>query len=406
MTRHLTTVFVAIVLLLPVTTDAVQHVSNGTEPRDGKQQVTLRELWRVGGEDEDSFFGLVPRVETDREGNVYILDSQVCKVAVYSPDGRFLRDLFREGEGPGEVRAPRDMLVMGDGRVGLIQEFPGAISFVDAKGDPAGRITVGGAEGGMNSLTACQAAGDVILVSGTHISNGAQPEINVRQNYLERCGEDGLTMAQYAANDTEYNFADFRFTEREHMPPFWWCFTATPDGVVYTVRDRDRYAIEVFAADGSPLRVIKREYTPLKRTDDEYERMVGMVESAMNGLPFQPTIEIERGEAALAYLQRALQLHTDGSLWVLTGRGVRPSEPGVMVVFDVFDPDGVFVRQVALRAPHDGQKVGVFLSGSERILVVKGYLESLAAQFGNGATFSGEDGEADVPEVICYEMVR
>ena len=32
--------------------------------------------------------------------------------------------------------------------------------------------------------------------------------------------------------------------------------------------------------------------------------------------------------------------------------------------------------------------------------------ESLAAQFGNGATFSGEDGEADVPEVICYEMVR
>ena len=31
-------------------------------------------------------------------------------------------------------------------------------------------------------------------------------------------------------------------------------------------------------------------------------------------------------------------------------------------------------------------------------------MESLAAQFGNGATFSGDDGEADLPEVICYQM--
>jgi hypothetical protein len=77
-----------------------------------------------------------------------------------------------------------------------------------------------------------------------------------------------------------------------------------------------------------------------------------------------------------------------------------------MAEFDVFEGDGLFVRQVALRAPHDGQTVGIFLSGSDRILVVKGYFESLAAQFGNGATFSGEDGEADTPEVICYEMVR
>ncbi len=63
-------------------------------------------------------------------------------------------------------------------------------------------------------------------------------------------------------------------------------------------------------------------------------------------------------------------------------------------------------QQVALKAPHDGQSVGVFLSGADHVLVLKGYFESLAAQFGNGATFSLDDEEPGVPEVICYRIVR
>lgn len=392
-------------LLPPPAAAEVEQVHNGAQPRDGKIQVTLRELWRVGGPERDEFFGLVPRVETDAQGNVYILDSQLCRVSVYDQDGRLLRTLFSEGEGPGEVRSPRDMMVFGDGRVGLIQEFPGAISLVDAGGNPAGRIAFGGAEGGVHSLTGCQASGEVILVSGTHMQPGSQPEINLRQNFLERIGDDGLMLTRYAGNDTKYDFTDFVFSEREHIPPFWWCFDITSDGRVYAAPDRDAYRIEEFAPDGSLVRVIERDYEPLARTDAEFRRMEGMVKSAMAGVPFQPTIRIEHGEAALAYMHRALQLHPDGSLWVLSSRGVRKGEPGVMAVFDVFDPAGVFVRQVALRAPHEGQRVGIFLSGSDRILVVKGFFESLAAQFGNGATFSGDDEEVAVPEIICYEMV-
>ena len=69
-------------------------------------------------------------------------------------------------------------------------------------------------------------------------------------------------------------------------------------------------------------------------------------------------------------------------------------------------PRSTFARQVALHAPHDARDVGIFLSGRDRVLVIKGYMDSLAAQFGNGATFAGEDGEAQTPEVICYGMVK
>jgi len=397
---------VILLSLLPLSGVAVEHVENPAEPADGRFDITLREVWRAGGEDGDVIFGLVPRVGTDSDGNVYVLDSQMCQVSVYDRDGQPVRTIFREGEGPGEVYRPRDMVVLDDGRVGLIQEFPGQISFVDALGDPAGRITIGGTDGGIYSLTACEAAGQVVLVSGTHQITNDRPDLSERVNFLERCGDDGVATARYASNSTHYDFTDFHFIEREHMPPFWWCFAATPAGTVYTVSDRDRYLIEVFAADGTPLRTFGRAYEPLQRTDGEYDRMVGMVESAFNGMPFQPTIVIERQEEVVASLPRGLQTHPDGSLWVLTGRGMRPGQPGVMAVFDVFDEAGKFVRQAALRAPHDGRRVGIFLSGPDRILVVKGYFESLAAQFGNGATFAGDDGEVDTPEVICYEMVR
>jgi len=105
---------------------------------------------------------------------------------------------------------------------------------------------------------------------------------------------------------------------------------------------------------------------------------------------------------AISVLQRGLQVTADGSLWVLSGRGMKPDAPGIMAIYDVFDREGVFVRQVALAAPHDASRSGIVLAGGNRVIVVEGFMESLAFQFGNGATFSGE--EWNTPEVIVYEM--
>ena len=72
--------------------DEVRRVRNGATPRDGGRTEVLEELWRAGDEGGDVFFGRVPRVETDRQGNIYVLDAQLCRVHVYSPDGEPLPD--------------------------------------------------------------------------------------------------------------------------------------------------------------------------------------------------------------------------------------------------------------------------------------------------------------------------
>ena len=40
----------------------------------------------------------------DEAGNVYVMQSQPTRIAVFGPDGTYLRDIGREGDGPGEFR--------------------------------------------------------------------------------------------------------------------------------------------------------------------------------------------------------------------------------------------------------------------------------------------------------------
>ncbi len=74
--------------------DGVTYIRNTFDPREETVNLYLNEQWRHGG----------------------------------------------EGDGPGEVRGPRDMVLMDDGRVGVVQEVPGKMIFVDRLGNPAGDL--------------------------------------------------------------------------------------------------------------------------------------------------------------------------------------------------------------------------------------------------------------------------
>jgi hypothetical protein len=99
------------------------------------------ELWRVGGdsESEEDLFGVISDIDIDATGEVYLLDSQLSEVKVYSKDGEYLRSLGREGEGPGEFRRPAAMFFTDDGKVAVVQMMPGKIVLLSRTANP--RVT-------------------------------------------------------------------------------------------------------------------------------------------------------------------------------------------------------------------------------------------------------------------------
>lgn len=386
----------------PVAGSDVRHVHNDSQPRDGLQTVVLEELWRVGGEEDGVFFGRVPRVETDKQGNIYILDAQLCQVSVYSPSGDLLRTMFREGEGPGEVLEPRDMILMPDGGVGLVLEKLGMVKFVDADGYPTRSLRLGAIEGGFYELVSGAGLVNGVVLSGRRGTEGKTRLMRNRRNFLVRSDLDGNETAVFAENHWVWDFGEFKYVERDQMPPFHWGFDVGTDGRIYAVVQRDSYAVSVFAPDGTLELVIERDYALLNRTAADREQFSHLIKASMEGVPFEMKVEQEDTYPAISFLHRGIQVTSDGFLWVLSGRGMRTEEPEVMAVYDVFDRGGIFVRQVALVAPHEGDQVGIVFAGGNRVIVIRGFLESLTSQFSNGASFSGE--EWSNPEIIVYEM--
>lgn len=60
-------------------------------------------------------FGEVSGVLFDAQDNLYVLDRQAKRIMVYDRTGRFLRQIGREGQGPGELISPMHLMMGGDG---------------------------------------------------------------------------------------------------------------------------------------------------------------------------------------------------------------------------------------------------------------------------------------------------
>ncbi len=386
-----------------------QVVHNGPKPAHGVQTLQLREMWRAGGaDDEENFFGLVTWAELGPGGLIYVLDSQLCQVDVYDDAGSLVRTLFRQGEGPGEVLSPRDLVMMDDGTIGVVQEFPGRVVRVDAEGNPADSITprVGDATaGGFLAMTSAACRGGTFLAAGVRIRAGERDGTQVRTMYLARVGDDGLLGARYIERTVDWDFTDFTYDEAVSLPTFYYANAVGPDGRVYAAPDRDAYRINVYAPDGALERVIERDYRSLPRDAEDRRYLNALFEGAFRNIPFPVKLKLADNESDIQWMTRGLQVDDDGNVWVLPSRGTRDQPDGVLATFDVFTPDGGFDRQVQVSCDGNGRKDAVFFLDAQRVLLIRGYADAVAAQFGGGVA-PDEDAEAEPMSLVCYRIVE
>jgi sugar lactone lactonase YvrE len=307
-----------------VTVDGVPHIKNVATPSQGRETLKLEEIWRVGGDNEDDLLlALITEVCRDEKGNIYALDSQLCNVHVFSPQGELLRTLFAQGEGPGETLRPRDLVVTKDG-VGVAEEFPSKVIMVDREGLPLDNVYLTTQEGeNLGALMGAGFGGGNLILSGVEVTQGDTPGTQNRLYFLGCFSDTGKERFRYCESSSQYNFQKYSFVEKEHIPSFWWGFEVAPDGTVYAACDRENYAISVFSPDGKLVRVIEREFQPYTRTEKDKKWMHDLIASATGELPFEVKYVFEDNEPVIDFFHRGLRIDGDGNLWVTTSRGLR-----------------------------------------------------------------------------------
>ena len=87
----------------PTDGDVAPRIHNSATPAEGVETITLEELWRIGGDDEESvLIGLIAQALVGDDETIYLLDGQLNQIEVFSADGEHQGTIGREGSGPGE----------------------------------------------------------------------------------------------------------------------------------------------------------------------------------------------------------------------------------------------------------------------------------------------------------------
>lgn len=378
--------------------DGQLHVMNPATPMEAAAKTTPKELWRLGGDtdDPDEFFGVISSILSDKDGNIYLLDTQLNHVMVYSAGGEFLREIGREGEGPGEFRGPSGMFFTPDGNLGVIQTMPGKIVLLTPEGDPAGEYPLPQPDGqGFFVLVGGHSYADNVVLQGAVMAADAQKWQQTR--YLANVSPDGKELARYHSDVRTIDFANPVMDDQE-WDTFDRRWTVGSDGRVYAATSYPDYAIHIWKSDGTLDRVISREYEHRKRTADEIKLMndlLGMFAKQIPNCKVQVTDQTKDIEV--------FYVHDDGTMWIMSSDGMRDRPDGSLGVFDVFDPNGRYLKQLTVMAEGDPVTDGYYFD-KNRLYVVTDLTSAAISLQSGGQSFQIGDEEPEPMSVICYEL--
>jgi len=381
------------------TIEGVKYVKNPSVPMDKPATVDMEELWELGGEtdDEDEFFGIIADIEIDEAGNVYLLDSQLSEVKIYTADGEYLRSIGREGEGPGEFRRPSAIFFTKDGNIGVMQTIPAKVVILTPEGEPAGDYPLPEPEGGgFQMLTGGQASkGQLVLcLARTKVADDQSKWS--RNDFLARVDDQGNMVAEYATKNKDIIFANaiLNFADWDTFERRW---TVAPDGKVYACESYLDYEITVWNADGSIDKKITRESKHYKHAADEKEFLTKMMEHFAQTIP-DCKVEIEDNAKDI----ETVYIRDDGSIWVLTAEGSRDNPDGSLGVFDVYNKDGQFAKTVTLNGDGDALD-DLYLFVKDRFYVVTDFLQAVMVAQGAQGLYDEEE-DAEPMAVHCYKL--
>lgn len=381
------------------TIDGVTHIRNSDQPTNGIETWEVEELWTAGGEfDESVLFGLIGQVEIGDDGDIYLLDNQLSQVQVYSPDGEMLRTLGGPGEGPGEVSNPAGIAVLPDGSLGIVKTMPGKLIRLDSEGTPLTDFVPANyeaTEGGVSLAIRAFPANDNLIFGGMKLVFDPATSTQTRGYHIRCYGEDGAQLAEYYKKDVLWDFRNLVMSEIDTDFP-WQRMAVAKDGKVFIAPERYGYDIHVYQPDGALAKVIHREFKSYER-DQAMKDLVDRAfqqQMANPQLPGNATYKAEKNEPDIADLRIA----DNGELWICNSWQRWQSKPN-QFAFDVFSPDGEFVKEVQINCPGSATDDRLFFTNNERIYKVTGFLSAAISAQGLGGE---EDEEADPMAITCY----
>lgn len=232
--------------------------------------------------------------------------------------------------------------------------------------------------------------------AGALVINGArvQPaeEGMVRTQYLVRCDESGEIQTEYLSRTTAARLMRDGWIEKDNYFPSHERWDIDGTGRVMAATKRNDYLISVFESDGTVALTFGRKTRSLARTEAEKQEIRDSLTVIRDGERVEVEVQVEDNHPAVFSV---FWMGPD-EIWVLNSRGRHEQEPGIMQTFDVFDTNGLFIREVAVVCEGDPDEDKLVFLGNGRAALIRGAVQA------RRNTFGGSRGEEE--EVAMHDL--
>jgi hypothetical protein len=283
-----------------------------------------------------------------------------------------------------------------------MQTFPGRVVQLGKDGTPYDDFELPKLpenESGYRILMGAQRVGDKLAI--VEAANKMEESDFTQINYLNIFDPAAKTYTPLLTQSSHMNFTKVVVSEKE-WDNFRNRWTGSSSGRVYSVNSLPDYAVTVYGLDGKVDRVIERDIAPLKRSQEDMDKLLEIYKGFSKRIP-SPNKEFEMEPNYPPIERSGLYVRPDGSLWVRTSQGTVGGPDDELGAFDVFDPKGRYVRRVTLEGQADALNDAVFFVNDD-IYVITGFLTAAMNLQGGGGDEAEEteDADAEPMAVICY----
>ena len=383
---------------IEISTERIENTATSTT---GTRVIELTECWRITEDPDEPLLGLIVDVNHDSAGNICLLDYQMKTVWIYSKEGELIRNIGREGDGPGEFRRPYNIHLWPDAYFAVASTYPPRYQLYRENGDPADVIFIEPdiplSEKGTLSLRRSVQAGNHIAVEiyTKHFENDI--EYNTRRICtltLDGCLNQTFYYHEYV---TDLNKKITRPEDQIVWPASRW--TQFQDGRICWTEGYLGYAINMLESDGREAMIIHRDYESLNRSPLEKRRAERQFEKGKRyGSNITYTTSDYHRDIESMYAR------PDGSLWVMNSKGRWALPEGAIAAFDVYNRDGRFFEEVILNARGDLSNDQLYLL-DDHVVIVYDFWDRAYRMGGTVTPDSDQASGSSVDAmVICYSL--
>jgi hypothetical protein len=101
-------------VLLPLILLSQQVIENPEKPlaKNAGRVLKLQEVWRINDDSGEFYFKYPSQLQIAADGSIFLSDTE--QFLRFSADGKYLKNLYKKGEGPGEISRDFDFFVVGN----------------------------------------------------------------------------------------------------------------------------------------------------------------------------------------------------------------------------------------------------------------------------------------------------